>query len=419
VPTDDQLQKFYEAHPDMFRAAEYRSFTLASLTADQLSSDIKISDAALKSAYDERKDDFQVPEQRQILQILAPSEDKAKAIEAALSGGEDFQKAATEIAGQDPSTVDLGLVKADDLPKPLADAAFDLPADKASEPIRTELGWHILKVVKIEPPQTPTFDQVKDQLTKQLAAEDAGDKLDKIGNEADDALAGGGSLEDVAQKYGLKLTKIDNTDQSGRDLDGKLIVLPVDIAQVLKTVFDTNANDTSRITPIEDNAIFAVHVNQVVAPQVKPLGEVKDHVIAAWQAEQKQDAVKKEAADLEAAVKAGTPLADAAKAKGLTVTTSPPLPRKPEGASPVPAAVIVKLFGAKVGDTVSATDAGGAYVAQLKEIKIPETTPDDQVKALTTELGNSTRYDMVGQYTEALKRRFPVTIHRDVLDRLF
>jgi peptidyl-prolyl cis-trans isomerase D len=419
APTDDQLQKFYEAHPDMFRAAEYRSFTLASLTVDELSGDTKISDAELKSAYDERKDDFQVPEQRQILQILAPSEDKAKAVEVALSGGADFQKAATEIAGQDASTVDLGLIKADDLPKPLADAAFDLQLDKVSEPIKTELGWHILKVVKIEPPQTQTFDQVKDQLTKQLVAENAGDKLDKIGTEADDALAGNASLQDVAQKYGMKLTKIDNADQSGRDLDGKLIVLPVDMAQVLKTVFDTNANDTSRVTPIEDNAVFAVHVDQVVAPKVKPLGEVKDHVIAAWQAEQKQDAVKKEAADLEAAVKAGTPLATAAQAKGLTVTTSPPLPRKPEGASPVPAAVIVKLFGTKIGDTVSADDAGGAYVAQLKEIKIPDTTPDDQVKALTTDLGNSTRYDLVGQYTEALKKRFPVTIHRDVLDRMF
>jgi len=419
APTDDQLQKYYEAHQDMFRAAEYRSFTLASLTSDELSGDLKVSDAELKSAYDERKDDFQVPEQRQILQILAPSEDKAKAVEAALSGGEDFQKAATDVAGQDPSTVDLGLVKGDDLPKPLADAAFDLQLNQVSQPIKTELGWHILKVVKIEPPQTPNFDQVKDQLTKQLVAESAGDKLDKIANEADDALAGGSSLQDVAQKYGMKITKIDNTDQSGRDLDGKPIVLPVDSAQVLKMVFDTNANDTSRITPIEDNAVFAVHVDQVVAPKVKPIGEVKDHVIAAWQAEQKQDMVKKEAADLEAAVKSGTPLADAAKAKGLTVTTSPPLPRKPEGASPVPSAVIVKLFGAKVGDIVSANDAGGAYVAQLKEIKIPDTTPDDQVKALTTDLGNSSRYDMVGQYTEALKKRFPVTIHRDVLDRLF
>jgi peptidyl-prolyl cis-trans isomerase D len=419
APTDDDLTKFYQAHQDMFRAAEYRNFTLASLKTSELEDGIKISDERLKSAYEERKDDFALPEERDVQQILAPTEEKAKAVEAALSGGEDFQKAATEIAGQDASTIDLGLVKADDLPKPLADAAFNLTIDKPSEPIKDELGWHILRVVKIQPPQASSFDQAKDELTKQLIGEEAADHLDKIANEADDALAGGASLDNVAKKYGLKLTTVDNTDISGRDLDGKLIVMPVDIKEVLKTAFDTDANDTSRITSAGDDAIFAVHVNKIVAPQVKPLGDVKDHVIAAWQAEQKQDAVKKTASDIAAAVTSGTPLAQAASAKGLSVTTSPPLPRRPEGATPVPAAVIAKLFSAKVGDTVTAEDAGGAYVAQLKEIKIPDKVPDDQAKALTTELGNSSRYDMVGELTEALKKRFPVTIHHDALDRLF
>jgi peptidyl-prolyl cis-trans isomerase D len=419
APTDDELNKFYEAHQDMFRAAEYRGFTMASLTVSDVSSDIKISDQQLKSAYDDRKDDFNTPEQRQVQQILAPSEDKAKAVEAALAGGEDFQKAATEITGQDPSTIDLGLVKDTDLPKELSDTVFDLPVDKPSQPIKTELGWHILRVTKIEPPQTPNFDQVKDQLTKQLTDEAAADKLDRVANEADDTLAGGAALADAAKKYNLTLTTIGNSDLSGRDLDGKLIVLPVSIKDVLKTVFDTNENETSRVTAVEESAIFAVHVDKIIAPRVKPIGEVKDHVVAAWQEEQKQQAAQKTADELAAAVGGGTTLAQAAAAKGLTVTTTKPLPRRPDNASPVSAAVIVKLFQAKVGGTVVAADAAGAYVAQLKEIKAPDATPDEQVKALGTELGNSARYDMVGEFTEALKKRFPITIHRDVLDRLF
>ena len=419
TPSDDELNKFYEAHPDMFRAAEYRGFTLASLSASEVSGDIKISADQLKAAYEERKDDFDTPEQRQVQQILAPSEEKAKAVEAALSGGEDFTKAATEIAGQDPSTIDLGLVKENDLPKELANAAFNLPADKPSEPIKTELGWHILRVVKIEPPQTPAFDQAKEQLTKELVGEAAADRLDHVGNEVDDALAGGASLADVAAKYGLKLTTVDNTDIGGRDLDGKVIVLPVDMKAVLKTAFDTNEKETSRVTAIEDSAVFVVHVDKIIAPRVKPLAEVKDRVAAAWQAQAKQDAVKKTAAAVAAAVASGTPLAKAAADQKLAVSTTPPLARRPDASAPVPGAVIVKLFAAKVGDTVTADDAAGAYVAQLKEIKTPDSTPDDQTKALSTELGNSARYDMVGELTNALKKRFPVTIHHDVLDRMF
>jgi peptidyl-prolyl cis-trans isomerase D len=420
TPSDEELSKFYEAHSDMFRASEYRGFTLASLSTAEVSGDIKISDDQLKSAFEERKDDFATPEQRQVQQILAPTEDKAKAVETALAGGTDFQKAATDIAGQDPSTIDLGLVKEDDLPKPLADAAFNLPVDKPSEPIKTELGWHILRVTKIEAPTTPSLDQAKDQLTKELVAEAAADRLDHIGNEVDDALAGGQPLSDVAAKYGLKLTTIDNSDAGGRDLDGKVIVLPIDMKQVLKTAFDTNQNETSRVEVVEDNAIYVVHVDKVIAPQLKPIGEVKDRVVAAWQAEQKQDAVKKKADAIVTATTGGATLAKAAADNGgLMVATSPPLSRRPDASAPVPGALIVKLFAAKVGDTVIADDAAGAYVAQLKEVKIPDATPDDQAKALSTELGNATRYDMVSELTAALKKRFPVTIHHDVLDRLF
>src|SRR5258708_24800186 len=112
TPSDDDLQKFYEAHADIFNAEEYRGFTLASLGIADLANDITVSDDDLKKAYNERKDDLAIPEQRQVRQILATSEDKAKAVEDALAAGQDFTKLATTVAGQDPQTVDLSLVKA-------------------------------------------------------------------------------------------------------------------------------------------------------------------------------------------------------------------------------------------------------------------------------------------------------------------
>jgi hypothetical protein len=81
--------------------------------------------------------------------------------------------------------------------------------------------------------------------------------------------------------------------------------------------------------------------------------------------------------------------------------------------------MIAKLFSAKTGDTITGSDDSGAFVAQLKAINIPQSTPDDQVKALTTEIGNAARYDLAGEFTDSLKKRFPVTIHQDVIDRLF
>jgi peptidyl-prolyl cis-trans isomerase D len=419
TPSDDDIQKFYTAHPDMFKAAEYRGFTVASLTSADVASEIKISDDDLKSAYQEHKEDLAVPEERQVQQILTTTEDKAKAVEAALATGQDFTDVATKIAGQDPQTVDLGLVKESDLPKLLGDAAFGLPLDKPSDPIHDAFGWHILRVVKVEPPHTPTLDEVKQQLTDELTQDAEADRLDRVAHQVDDALAGGTALADVAAKFNLKVATVAASDAGGRDPDGKPVALPIATSEVVKLAFDTGENETSRVTATDDGAIFVVHVDKVTPAAPKPLAEVKAQIVTAWTAEQKLNAVKKTADDLVSAVGAGTSLATAATAKQLTLAPTPPLSRRPQPGSNVPAPLVAKLFSAKVGDIVSANDGSGAYVAQLRAIQAPENAPPDETKALQTELGNAARYDLVGELTDALKKRYPVTIHHDVLDRLF
>jgi len=216
-PSDADLQKFYDDHKDLFRAPEYRSFTLASLAPADMKDAAPIADDRLRQEYEQRKDEFGTPEQREIQQILSPTEDKAKEAEAALKAGKDWKEVATTIAKQDPDTIDLGLLNAKEIPHELGDVAFQLPLNQPSQPIKTPLGWHILRVVKIEPATTQSFEQAKPKLEAEMKTQDAVNKLDKIGNEADDALAGGASLADVAKKYGMKLATVADADEGGQD----------------------------------------------------------------------------------------------------------------------------------------------------------------------------------------------------------
>ncbi len=71
------------------------------------------------------------------------------------------------------------------------------------------------------------------------------------------------------------------SDETGHDAQGKAVTLPVAPAEILKTVFATDQGDTSRVTDTDDGSIFAVHVDKITAPQVKPLAEVKDQAVAA------------------------------------------------------------------------------------------------------------------------------------------
>ena len=392
---------------------------MASLTPSDLAKKIEVPEARLKKEYDQRQDEFVLPERRDVQQILAPSEEKAKAAEAALAAGKDWKDVATTIAGQDPATIDLGLMSRAEMPKALADVAFALPLDKPGQPVKSPLGWHILRVVKIEPGKTQTFDEAKAKLQADVAHDQSVDRLYKIANQVDDALAGGADIEAAAVKFGLKKTVVAPVDEHGRDRDGKSVTLPVSPSEVLKLAFATEENRISRVTQTSDGAIFVLNVSKIVPPAVRPLAEVKDKAIAAWQAEKRRDAVAKEAETLAAAAKPGTQLSALASAKGLKVTTSPPLLRRSEGADGVPPALVAKLFAAKPGAVVTAADATGSYVAQLTAAQQPPVTAKTATAELGREVDAALRADLGEEFTQALRADFPVEIRHDTLDHLF
>jgi peptidyl-prolyl cis-trans isomerase D len=187
----------------------------------------------------------------------------------------------------------------------------------------------------------------------------------------------------------------------------------------LKSVFATSQGDTSRIIDLKDGSIFAIYVDKVTPPQVKPLAEVKDQAVAAWQAEQKQLAATKEAEALAAVVGPGTALAKAAGDKGLSLLAAAPLSRSEQKGQTVPPALVAKLFAAKPGDVVTTSDATGAHTAQLKEIELPEAISDAAAAGLSDQLASEAKAGIAGQFTEALRQRFRVEIQREALDRMF
>jgi len=417
-PSEAVLARFYEAHPELFRAPEYRALTLASLAPGDLQPAAGIPEDRLRSEYDERKDEFETLEQRQIQQILASSEEKAKEVEAALAAGKDWQEAATS-AGMDPDAIDLGLLNRREIPRELGDVAFELPPNQPSMPVKTPLGWHILRVVKIEPGKTQSFAEAKPKIAAELQLRQAADRLATIANRADDALAGGAKLEDIAPQYGFKLTTVAAVDEGGRGPDGTRVALPVAPEAVLKSAFATGEGETSRVTDMEDGAIYVLRLDKVTPPQVRPLAEVKDKAIAAWQAEQKREAAAKQAETLAGAVAPGASLAKVAGEQGLTVLAAATLSRTPQPGQPVPPVLVAKLFDAKPGAVVHVADASGGYAAQLKDIQAPETVSEGEAAALAQQLTGELRLDIAGEFTEALRRRYPVEIRRDELDRVF
>lgn len=126
-------------------------------------------DAALKTYYDQQIALVKPQEEVRARHILVENEDEAKKIAARLKAGEDFAKIAAE-ASKDPGSGkeggDLGFFTKDKMVSDFAEAAFALKPGAVSAPVKSEFGWHIIKLEERRTKPVPTFEEVKDRLVQ-------------------------------------------------------------------------------------------------------------------------------------------------------------------------------------------------------------------------------------------------------------
>ncbi len=130
-----------------------------------------LSDAAEHAVYDEAIKQAKSEEEVHARHILVPTEDEAKAILAQLKGGADFATLAKE-KSKDPGAADggdLGYFTKGQMVPEFATVAFKLDKGQLSDPVKTQFGWHIIKVEDKRMKPTPTFEQVKGQIENYVA----------------------------------------------------------------------------------------------------------------------------------------------------------------------------------------------------------------------------------------------------------
>jgi peptidyl-prolyl cis-trans isomerase C len=130
-----------------------------------------LSDAAEHQVYDDAVKQVKNEEEVRARHILVPTEDEAKVILAQLKGGADFAALAKE-KSKDPGAADggdLGYFTKDQMVPEFAEVAFKLGKEQLSDPVKTQFGWHIIKVEDKRVKPTPTFEQVKPQIENYVA----------------------------------------------------------------------------------------------------------------------------------------------------------------------------------------------------------------------------------------------------------
>jgi peptidyl-prolyl cis-trans isomerase C len=144
----------------------------------------QVTDQKLHARYDKFIKDAPPREEVHARHILVASEDEANGIIAELKKGGDFNKLAADKT-TDPSGKtsggDLGYFTKEDMVPEFADAAFKLkPGEYTDKPVKTQFGWHVIKVEDRRPAKPPSFEQVKQKLGSDISHEIIGDKVKEL-----------------------------------------------------------------------------------------------------------------------------------------------------------------------------------------------------------------------------------------------
>jgi peptidyl-prolyl cis-trans isomerase D len=324
-----EMEAWYRAHAAQYRAPETVSLEYVDVDASTLPVPA-LDEAALRERYEQEKSRFVAPEQRQAAHILInvpaganPAADKAAREKAARiaaqarAPGADFAalaRANSDDAGSKAAGGDLGLVGKGALAPEFEKALFSMQPGQVSDPVRTEFGWHVIRLGQVQAGRQEAFEQVRPTLEKELTEGAREKQFNDITSRLVDAvLKNPSSLGPAARQVGVPVL---TAGPIGRGQGTGVLAHPM----VQRTAFSESAIGQGMVSdPIEvgPNHTVLLRVTGHNAARQLTLAEVRDRVTAAIHADRVMKAAQKRADAVVAQVKAGQPLAQVAAAQGL------------------------------------------------------------------------------------------------------
>ncbi len=419
-PTAEQLDAYFEASKLRFRIPEYRAFSYVLMSVDDVMNQVTVTPEQVKQEYDARQGEFGSPEKRDVDQAMADTEDKAKKIIAAAQAGKSLEEATKEVTGNADGVIKLGTVLKKDLPAgALADGVFAAPNGLDPNPIKSPLGWHVVRINKIDTGKVTPFDEVKNKLADDIKAQLAPDLLIKMVNDFERVFGKTQSMKAAAEELQLKVRSYDSVDSSGKDASGKQVVIGPAAAEMVQAAFATRESTESDLLETPKGEYFVVRTDRVTPARVPALSEVDGKVTEAWQSDERRklaDAKVKEA--LGKAI-AGGDLAAIAKELGVQVETSKPVSRyDTDPASHLAQPATQELFKLAVGKSQSVRVADGSVIVRTKTIQ-PADVDKAMIDRFGAQLDAMLANDLVAQFLRALGQKFGLTVNQAVFSQTF
>ena len=378
----------YKSEPQV--KLQYTSFTFAAI-GDK----VTIDEAKIEEYYQSNQRSFTVPEQRRARHILFKVDDKAgaavdkakaaKAEEVAKKAkdGADFAALAKEYsedASKDTGG-DLGFFSKGQMVPAFDEAVFSMKPGEVSEVVRTQFGYHIIKLEEIRESTTKGLGEVREQIVSTLRRKEAENLAFQLANEAYEKIIAAGSLENYRKDH--PETTLENTELFSKS--NAPAALKGD-TQFLDKVFELNKGELSSLIKGQSGYLIAFAVDRK-EPEVPTLEAVKSRAGDDFRKAKATEMAEAVAKDVLTLVKGGKTFEEATKEKELTVKESGLLAQQPEsaGKDDFPATLLPGAFLLSTANPVPETPGRSGedfYVYAFVKREIPKMAEDAEEKAL-------------------------------------
>jgi peptidyl-prolyl cis-trans isomerase D len=419
-PSESDIETYYNEHAARFTAPEYRAITYLLLTPESILSEIELNEADVRAEYDARGAVYDSPERREVRQILSTDEALIREGHDMLAAGQSFDEVSQALEARGATALAMGGIERAGLPAEAGDIVFALDAGNASAPVQTPLGWHLFLVDTIEPARRIPFEEVRDELHREMAMDAAIDSLYRLSTVLEDELAGGAALEQAGAAVGVAALSVAALDQRGLDTAGTLALGDLaDAAEIVQTAFTLESGSDSTLIESQAGNYFVLRVDNITAPALKPLDSVRDRAVAGWQDEARANQAQLAAERLAERVRNGESLAGAAQDSGFEVVLASELTRdgapRDRGISPQ---ILAGLFGQdpKAPEPVVGEVGEGYAVAMLTQVTAADPAKESAfAERLGIEVGRERGADISAIYRFALHTQHEVSTNRTAL----
>ncbi|MGF6294888.1 SurA N-terminal domain-containing protein [Paraburkholderia youngii] len=423
-PTDAQLQTYYDAHRNDFATPATATIQYLVMSPATLGASVQPSDADLKKYYDDNIAHFRTEGEVRASHILiaapkdASAADKAKAKQKAeellaqLKAHPDQFAQIAQQSSQDPGSAskggDLGYFGRGMIAGGQAfdDAVFALKKDEISGLVQTDFGFHIIKVTDVKPAVTKSFDEVKDQITRELKTQLAS-KAFTDGSEGFTSLVyeKAKSLQPAADKFKLQIQTATVTPQPDAKLPPDS---PLNNPKFLAAVFandSVSAHNNTQAIDVGNNTLIAARVTDYKAAAVPAFDAVKDSVRQKVIAEQANEAAHKDGA---------AKLAEFEKSKATAGFSSPLKVSRndAQGVPPAALSAIYKVDAQKLPAYVG-VDLGddGYAIYRVNQIVPPAATDAQHLAVAQQQIAQVDAQSQAEAYLKALRERSKVQFY--------